>query len=212
MLRCVLRIADLTFSPCVGSEADFVSAERLPLLCLPSPPPPSFSSCPSSSPSLLDSSESSAASAVDPLSAFSGLPRGGPAQRETTHIWRERRDSGSQTQDLSGKLPRELAASDRPAVTVEREREGSHTFEREQDEVVRLESALQVTREQLVVALEPQLERLVDVRLRMLGSQSGATDKKSSAANTPRTSGRFTLSDCLVYMVIAAATCKARQA
>lgn len=78
--------------------------------------------------------------------------------------------------------------------------------------MVRLESALQVTREQLVVALEPQLERLVDVRLRMLGSQSGATDKKSSATNTPRTSGRFTLSDCLVYMVIAAATCKARQA
>ena len=35
--------------------------------------------------------------------------------------------------------------------------------------MVRLESALQVTREQLIVALNPQLERLVDVRLRMSG-------------------------------------------
>ena len=74
MLRCVLRIADLTFSPSVGSDAVFVSAERLPLLSPPPPPPPSFSFCPPPSSSLLDPPESSsAASAVD-VSALSEFP------------------------------------------------------------------------------------------------------------------------------------------
>lgn len=80
------------------------------------------------------------------------------------------------------------------------------TFESQQDKVVGLESRLPVAREQLVVSLESQRERLLDVCLRPSTNRMAEWGQGTGQCRDPALQRTVwpTSSDSFVYMVISA--------